>query len=66
MTREQAIERIAATLAFNTLDHEEAARKDPNLRQNTQEAKEKNLAAAEALGFADKYRAGCSTLNVDP
>lgn len=66
MTKEQAIERVAAMLAFNTFDHEASARKLPHLRQNTEEAKASNLAVAVALGCEDRYRAGCSTLDVEP
>lgn len=65
MTKTQAQARIAATLAFNSHEHAEAAKGNSNLRENTCSALTKNREAAEALGFLDLYLANCATLNVD-
>lgn len=59
-----ARERMAALLAFNSFEQKEAASKNPNLRENTKEALEKNREVAVAFGIEDAYNAACSTLNV--
>jgi len=64
MTKTEALDYIAAKLAFNSLEHVEAARKDPNLRDNTANVRRLNAEAAEALGVGDVYRAALNTLNV--
>lgn len=55
MTKEDAIERVAAILAFNTQDHLNSAKILPNLRENAIEAMWRNRDAAEALGFLVLY-----------
>lgn len=55
MTKEKAQARIAAILAGNTYEHMVAAKRDPNLKENTLEAVATNRAACEAFGFAEQY-----------
>ena len=54
MKKEKALDIVASILASRMADHEEAARKNENLRNNTDNAKNTCKEVAAALGIEHK------------
>lgn len=66
MTKEQALDIVAAKLAYNSWDHKRIVCETPlpHMKQHLKEVLDKNLEVAKTLGIEDTYKANLSILNV--
>ena len=65
MTKDKAKTFVAAQLAYQALQHQEAAVQIPALAQNTEDAIRHLYEAAVALGFGGKFVVSCHYLEVN-
>lgn len=63
MTKDDALGRVAAILAWDTFSHMKAAREMPSLGENSKEVANNNRAAMVALGGAPQYDGFLSLLS---